>query len=104
MTFDVILVKEANNGYIARPILWPESAVHGETEQEALNRVRALIRDLLNRTKFVQVQIDISKDQVDNPWLTKAGIFAEDPTWDDFLQEIAEYRRELNGKQSTELT
>jgi hypothetical protein len=102
MTFDVVLVKEANNGYIARPVLWPDSTVHGATEQEALRRVRALIHDLLNRTQFVQVQVDVSETQASNPWLAKAGIFADDPTWDEFLQEMAEYRQELDDKQLTQ--
>jgi hypothetical protein len=104
MTFDVVLVKEANNGYIARPVLWPDSAVHGATEQEALRRVRVLIRDLVNRTQFVQVQVDVPKVQVGNPWLTKAGVFADDPTWDDFLQAMADYRQQLGDEQITALT
>lgn len=103
MTFDVILLKQADNGYSARPVLWPDSVVHGATEQEALDRVRALIRDLLNRTQFVQVEVDVPEYQVDNPWLAKAGMFADDPTWGDFLQAMADYRRQLDEEQALEL-
>ncbi len=92
MTFDVILSKQADNGYMARPVLWPDSVAHGATEKEALNRVQVLIRDLLGRTQLVQVEVETSEDQSDNPWVTKAGMFAEDPTWDDFLQEMTDYR------------
>ena len=76
MTFDVILLKQAENGYVARPVLWPDSVVHGATEQEARDRVRALIRDLLNRTQFGKVELDIPEQQVDNARLDKAGMFA----------------------------
>lgn len=93
LTFHVILLKQAENGYVARPVLWPDSVVHGATEQEALERVRALIRHLFSRTQFVQVEVDIPEHQVDNPWLAKAGMFADDPTWNDFLQAMADYRR-----------
>jgi hypothetical protein len=103
MTFDVILLKQAKNGYVARPVLWPDSVVHGVTQQEALDGVRALIRDLLGRAQLVQVEVDIPEHQVDNPWLTKAGMFADDPTWDDFLKAMADYRRQLDVEQVSEL-
>ena len=103
MTFDVILLKKAENGYVARPVLWPDSVVHGATEQEALERVRALICDLLSRTQFVQVEVDIPEHQVNNPWLAKAGMFADDPTWDGFLKAMADYRRQLDAEQVSDL-
>lgn len=103
MVFDVILLKQAENGYVARPVLWPDAVVHGATEQEALDRVRVLIHDLLSRTKFVQVEVEVPEYQVDNPWLAKAGMFADDPTWNDFLQVMADYRRQLNEEQASEL-
>ncbi len=37
MYFDVILQKQPDSGYIARPVLCPDSSVHGTTEQEAVN-------------------------------------------------------------------
>ena len=103
MTFDVILFKQADNGYVARPVLWPDSVVHGTTAQEALDRVRALIRDLLSRTQFVQVEVDVPEHQADHPWLAKAGMFADDPTWDAFLKAMADYRRQLDDEQASEL-
>jgi hypothetical protein len=77
--------------------------VHGATEQEALDRVRDLIRDLLSRTRLVQVEVDVPAGQVDNPWLAKAGMFADDPTWDDFIKEMADYRRQLDADQASAL-
>ncbi|NOZ06352.1 MAG: hypothetical protein GXP41_08390 [Chloroflexi bacterium] len=95
MTFAVLLMKQTDDGYTARPMLWPDSVVYGTTKQEALGRVQVLIRDLLSRTQLVQVEVDVPEQQVDNPWLTKAGTFADDPTWDDFLQAMVDYRVQL---------
>jgi hypothetical protein len=100
MTFDVIVLQQVDNGYSARPVLWPDSVAHGATEQEALDRVRTLIRDLLSRTRFVQVEVDVKEHQFGNPWLAKAGTFADDPTWDDFLKAMANYRRQLIEEQA----
>ena len=96
MTFDVIVLKQAENGYLARPVLWPESVVEGATKQEALERVRVQIRDLLGRTQFEQVEVEVPEQQKDNPWLVKAAMFADDPLWDDFLQGMADYRQQLD--------
>jgi predicted RNase H-like HicB family nuclease len=95
MNFDVILFKQAGDGFIARPVFWPDEAAYGATEQEALNRVRELIRGLVNRTRFVQVEVDIPPEATENPWLTKAGMFTDDPTWDNFLETMAGYRQQL---------
>ena len=103
MTFDVILLQQADHGFDAHPVLWPDSVVHGATEQEALDRVRALIRDLLSRTRFVRVEMDVPEPHVENPWLAKAGMFVDDPTWDDFLKAMADYRRKLDEEQESEL-
>lgn len=105
MTFDVILLKQADDDYIARPVLWPDSAAQGKTEKEALERVRALIRDLSSRTQLVRVEVEVEvpEQQANNPWLAKAGMFANDPTWDDFLKEMADYRRQLDDEQTSEV-
>jgi hypothetical protein len=52
---------------------------------------------------LVQVEVDVPGDQVDNPWLARAGMFAHDPTWDDFLKAMADYRRQLDDEQNPEL-
>lgn len=102
MTFDVILTKQAEDGYVARPVLWPEAAVHGTTRQEALNLVRVLIGDLLSRTQIVQVEVDMPEHVADNPWLAQAGRFTHDPTWNAFLETMADYRLSLEEEQVSE--
>ncbi len=99
MTFGVILLKQANNGYVARPVLWPDVEAQGTTEQEALDRVRALIRNLLSEARLVQVEVDVPEEKVENPWIAKAGIFADDPTWEDFQKAMADYRHQVDEDQ-----
>lgn len=102
MIFDVILLKEKENGYIARPLLWPDSATHGATEQEALERVHILIRDLFSRTRLVQVDVDVPNDE-ENPWVSEAGIFADDPQWDGFIASMLQFRQQTNESEIADL-
>jgi predicted RNase H-like HicB family nuclease len=102
MNFDVILQKKAKDGFVARPVLWPESVAYGATEQEALAAVSDLIRELFNQAQLVQVEVDIPSSQRNNPWLAKAGIFANDPTWADFLQAMNDYRQQLDDEHTSD--
>ena len=36
-----------------------------------------------------------------NPWLSGAGMFRDDPLFDDWQKAIAEYRRAVNGDADT---
>ncbi|NEP41509.1 MAG: STAS-like domain-containing protein [Okeania sp. SIO2H7] len=42
---------------------------------------------------------ELREKNPNNPWLQMAGIFADDPDFDDFLAEIEQYRRELDAEQ-----
>ena len=42
---------------------------------------------------------ELRRKNPNNPWLQMAGIFADDPDFDDFLAEIEKYRRELDAEQ-----
>ncbi|MEM7132601.1 MAG: hypothetical protein AAF702_40230 [Chloroflexota bacterium] len=90
MTFDVIIQKQGENDFIARPVLWPDSAVNGSSQQDVLTQVRILIRELLIQTELVQVDVDIPDDESTNPWIAKAGIISDDPTWGELQTLISQ--------------
>jgi hypothetical protein len=57
-----------------------------------------------NPEKFKQPMSDEELEELrrknpDNPWLKLAGKYADDPTYDDMLAYIEEYRRELDAEQ-----
>ena len=56
---------------------------------------------LINPEKFRQPMSDEQLEELrrknpDNPILQVVGMFKDDPTFDDMLADIAEYRRELD--------
>ncbi|MBC6476885.1 MAG: hypothetical protein GDA56_02900 [Hormoscilla sp. GM7CHS1pb] len=40
----------------------------------------------------------LKKENPDNPWIQNAGIFKDDPQFDDMLADIEAYRRELDAE------
>ncbi|MGH2602420.1 MAG: hypothetical protein ACRDJ9_23920, partial [Dehalococcoidia bacterium] len=52
------------------------------------------------RPKSRPVFIDVSPEAAvePNPWLDTAGIFADDPTWDEFIAEMKAARARENAR------
>ncbi|MCW5853291.1 MAG: hypothetical protein KIT87_24705 [Anaerolineae bacterium] len=98
MTFDILVSKEAGEEYIARPLAWPDLVAHGKTEQAAVAAVRTMLQDRLQATRLVQIEVDIPNPSSVNPWLTMAGLFKDDPTWDEFQAAMTDYRRQVDTK------
>lgn len=55
-----------------------------------------------NGTDDAEIDEPVQLAKVDNPWIRNAGIFADDPTWDDFLQHMADYRQQLDEEEAAE--
>jgi hypothetical protein len=43
------------------------------------------------------VSFDLPTEQAEHPWMKHAGMFKDDPMFDEVLEEIAIYRRELDA-------
>jgi len=94
MRVSILLQPNLPEGYIATVLGWPDLMIKGKTEEETLNNVRLAVTSRLQQSKFVT--LDIQNDEPNDPWMKFAGIWENDPTFDDFLAEIAAYRRELD--------
>ena len=74
MRYDILLTKTPGNGYVARPILWPELTVSGDSENEALARMGEAIQDFATNSRIVQLELPAAITPVGNPWRQFAGI------------------------------
>ena len=94
MTYDVILRKKQNK-YIARVRDWPEVMIEEDSREAALTQIQQQLAAYLSQAPEV-IPIELEPPAAAaHPWLQFAGMWAEDPTWDDFLKEISTYRQEL---------
>ena len=95
MTYDVILRKKQNT-YVARVRDWPEVVIEEDSREKAITQIKAQLAEYLSRPPEV-VQIDLEPvAHGDHPWLQFAGMWADDPSWDDFMTEVEAYRREID--------
>ena len=95
MTYDVILRKHKHK-YIARVRNWPELIVEADTREAAITQIKAQLIDYLSQPPEV-LHIELGQDtDADHPWLQFAGMWADDPTWDDFVAEVDAYRQKID--------
>lgn len=101
MTYQIFVQGQPESGYVASVIGVPDCVAEAETEEEAVAKAEEALKQWLSQGKIVTVEIDNGEAaQVKNPWLELCGAFADDPTWDDFQANIAEYRRELDAEEA----
>src|SRR5579862_6207779 len=67
----------------------------GSTREEALLRLRTLIEDRLGHGAQI-VSLDVSGASSDHPWTRFAGIFANEPFFDEWQEAIRDYRRQAD--------
>ena len=67
-------------------------SAEGATREEALGKLQQEVQDRLKNGAEV-VSLEVSDN--DNPWLKAAGMYKDDPVFDEWQQAIAEYRDQI---------
>jgi hypothetical protein len=94
MQIPVVVERVKGNGYSARSAEPIAVTARGPTRDEALSRLREKIAARLQKgTELVGLEVG---PQV-NPWLKAAGMFKDDPWIEDWIESMAEYRRQVEN-------
>ncbi len=101
--YDILLTKQPDNGYIARPVLMPEIVVSGADEKETLAQVCGAIANQQTQSRIVRVQVPTYNETVDDPWLRFAGMWEDDPNWEQFQADIASHRQLIDAQMQPDL-
>ena len=91
-----VILSEKSGRYHARIRDWPEVFAEENTRDKAIESVsKNLVEFLSNQVEVVRIDIPI-KNGEKNPWVTQFGRFSNDPTYDEFLEEIAGIRQQID--------
>ena len=77
----------------------PNVTADGVTEKEAIDKLKLILDAQFKNGKLVTIDINVPSDRIEeksDPWLANMGIFQDDPTFDDFLVEVNNYRNEVD--------
>ena len=96
-----VFLRQRDGEYWAVVPLLPSCTAQGRTREEVLHNVRMAIEEALADMEITTVEITIPSHQAtSNPWLETAGMFQDDPLFDEMLAEVAAYRRALDEERA----
>jgi hypothetical protein len=86
----VVVRAEPPGRFTAQSLTVPELKAEAATEAAAVEQVRLSLSAWLAKGKLVRV--DVSPSGTGNPLLDNFGAFANDPLFDDYLEEVKRAR------------
>jgi predicted RNase H-like HicB family nuclease len=98
MQYQVFVQNQSDEKFIASVVGIPNLTVEGKTEKEAISKIKSALEAQLATGKFVTIEVnpeDWTKESISQ--MKYAGIFANDPTFDDFMEKLAVIRKESNA-------
>ncbi|MBG1269226.1 type II toxin-antitoxin system HicB family antitoxin [Nostoc sp. WHI] len=91
-----VLVEVKEDGYQATVWGLPDCQVFSATREEALKNLHELVNTRFQNVEIVNQEIEASKS--DHPWMKFAGMYKDNPLFEDVLSNIEAYRRELDAE------
>ena len=101
MQYQVFVQSRTDGLFSATVVGVPDCIAEGATQEEALTKATATLRARLAKGKLFTVEVEEAPaKKATNPWLEIHGSLRDDPTFDDFMTEIADSRRLLEVEES----
>ena len=91
-----VLVEHRTNGHFAASVLGiPDCVVEAATQEAALHKAKTALEERLSKSTLFTIEVENAQP---HPWLEIYGSLRDDPTFDDWQTEIANYRREVDAE------
>jgi hypothetical protein len=105
MQYQIFVESRSARHFVASVIGMPTVSVDGYTEVEAISNVKAALNSQLSKGKVVTIDLDELPeiDLTSTTPMQHAGILETDPTFDDWMDKLAEIRRSANEINDDEL-
>lgn len=98
MQYQIFIQNQSEQNFVASVIGMPALTVEGKTEEEAIFKVKSALEAQLATGKLVTIEVNLeSQTNQILPQMKYAGIFANDTTFDDFMEKLAAIRQESNA-------
>ena len=92
----VLMEQETEGNYQAMVLGLSDCKAQGNTREEALTNISSILGDRLAKAELIYLEIKPPKPE--HPWMKFAGMFKDDPQFDDMLEDIQALRRERDAE------
>ncbi len=96
VTYSVILKQEKEGVYQATVWGLADCQATGATKEAALKSINEILTARLDNTEVIVQKIPLLK--LENPWMEWAGMYKDNPLFNDMIAEIESYRNELDAE------
>jgi len=96
LTYSVIVEREKEGKYKATVWGLADCQVTEDTRKAALKSINQLLTTRLENAEVVVQEMALPKS--DNPWIKFAGMYKDNPLFNDMVSEMQVYRREVDGE------
>jgi predicted RNase H-like HicB family nuclease len=98
MQYQIFVESRSARHFVASVIGMPTVSVDGYTEVEAISNVKAALNSQLSKGKIVTIDLDEPQEILKTPTsMLNVGILETDPTFDDWMNKLADIRRLANA-------
>jgi predicted RNase H-like HicB family nuclease len=96
LSYSVLVENEQDGRFSAVVLGLSDCKSSGKTENEALESLQQLLQKRLQNSKIVTLEID--SPQTDNPWMKVAGMYKDNPLFDEVRADIEAERRKVDAE------
>ncbi len=96
LTYDVLIEHEEYGGFTATVIGLPDCQATGTTKEEALTSLYERLTERLAKAEIVSIKIEPPK--AEHPWMKFAGMYKDNPLFDEVQAYIEADRRKLDAE------
>ena len=94
LTYSVIIERAKEGSYKATVWGLPDCQATGDTREVALTSINDILTARLENAEVVVQEIVLP--EAENPWIKFAGMYKDNPLFNDMLAEMEVYRREVD--------
>ena len=91
LNYDV-LIEQTDSNFIVTALNLPNCQATGATREKALKNLTQILTQRLANAEIVSLEIELPKKE--HPWMKFAGMFKDDPQFDEMMEYIEQERRE----------
>lgn len=103
MQYQVFLQSHAQQRFVASVVGIPNLSVEGTTEAEAIAKIKTALEFQLATGKWVTIEVDAAVDTTSTvSQIPLTEVFANDPTFEDWIEKLATIRQEANAVEDGE--
>lgn len=98
LNYSVLVEQQSENRWTAIALGGLDCKAQAPTREQALEELQRSIQERFSNAEITQLEVQVPSTE--HPWMKFAGMFKDDPYWDEFLEDMAAYRRELDAERA----